>query len=351
MYAQTTATPNPTPEDTLLASVPNPLLTALQTKNDLLLAAAKARIAEGFYILPLDPISKRPLTVVLNRQGHPYSRNHNGIHGWYSASCGSAREYLDKTGTPRVTTPALKAWHDAIKIGVDAANIAIALELSNLTVMDLDEGIADEQELIQFCAEFNIPITRCIRSGRRTAFGAHLYYAGTMPSGHFTIEWRGKTIKGEIKSVGCYTVGEGSFHPKSGEQYARLWDVPLAETPTELFTTLLEKYRPNSDAAPVPSDAPTVTFEGASITQERFEQCLAENKQDVTYGCYDTTKRRHMYLRDDRCPWEEFHTGKTVMPTSQFTSARTGSVSSANTNPARPRGQFRTTGGNHSKRG
>jgi hypothetical protein len=293
--------------------------------NKLLLAAAMARIREGLYIGPLDPTSKRPMSVVMNPTGHPFSKKHNGVHGWLSATNGPAREYLDNKGVPCVTTPALKAWLDAMKIGVPAANIFVSTELSILTVADFDEGLADEGELVAFCSEFNIPITRCIRSGRRTSFGAHLYFAGLMQSGHFAIPWRGKIVSGEIKSRGVYVVAEGSFHNKSGEQYSRLWDLPLAETPVALFTALLEKYKPAGTEAKADPDAPRVVFDGASITQERFEECLTENKQDFTYGCYNAAKARHEYYRDGGCPWDEqaksegrdLHTGENA-PDSDF---------------------------------
>jgi hypothetical protein len=307
MYETPTAIPNPTPEDALLASVPNPLITALQTRNDILLAAAKARLAEGLFIGPLDPVSKTPMSVVLNPQGYPYSRNHNGLHGFYSATNGPARNYVDGKGNPGVTTRALKAWEDAIKVGVPAANIFVSTETSNRTVLDLDKGLTDEAELIQFCEEFSIPRTRCIRSGRDTSLGAHLYYEGIMESGHFSVSWHGKMITGEIKSKGVYVVGEGSFH-KSGSQYSRLWDLAVLPTPVALFTKLLADNKVEGGAAPY--DGPKITFDGMSISQERFEECLAANKQDVTYDCYNPHKNRHEYLRVDRCPWEEFHTGE-----------------------------------------
>jgi hypothetical protein len=66
---------------------------------------------------------------------------------------------------------------------------------------------------------------------------------------------------------------------------------------------LLDKY--GQKDTPSESPSPKVTFDGASITQERFEQCLTENKQEVTYGCFNAAKSRHEYYRDGGCPWDE----------------------------------------------
>jgi Bifunctional DNA primase/polymerase, N-terminal len=271
-------------------------------KNEILLQGAKDELAEGNAIFPLTPDGKQPLACSLNEQGEIY-KWHNGIHSSYSASFGPAREYIvPKTGKKAWTTPALEAWTDGL-----AVNYAVALELSGLTVADIDEGIADENELSAFLDHFHIPESRCIRSGRVSSFGCHVYYKGVMPSGSFAIPWNGKTVKGEIKSSAPrYVVGEGCYH-KSGQRYARLWDRPLEQTPVALFTEILAKY-PQTKTQTVPADS-DASFEGDAITCEEFEGWVEKAQQDFVAPVFNKAKNAWMYVREDGCPWKHLHTG------------------------------------------
>lgn len=273
------------------------------TKNQILLQEAQARLAEGYAILPLTTDGKRPLPFALNKQG--VGIFHNGVHSSYSASFGPRREYTNKkTGKKRWTTAALQAWWD----GHDGG-IAIALELSGLCVLDVDTGIDNEEELIAFLKDFGIPITRCIRSGRVSSFGCHLYFLGVMQSGSFEIQWRGKTVKGEVKSCAPrYVVSEGSIH-KSGQRYTRIWNIPRESTPVTLFTEILAKYPPAS--APVDhSDPDDHIFEGDSVTSEEFEAWAEKAKQSFTDPIFHQGKNAFMYLREGGCPWAHLHTGE-----------------------------------------
>ena len=270
------------------------------TKLEVLTAAAEACLAEGWAIIPLTPGGKTPLPAWINEQGN-VRRWQNGVHSVYSASFGPTREYVcPKSGKTLKTTPALQAWWDGLE-----SNPAIALELSGLTALDIDDGIASENELLEFLADFNIPITRAIRSGRSSSFGIHLLYTGVMDSGSFAIPWHDKTVKGEIKSRDKYVAAEGSFH-KSGNQYTRLWNTLMTETPVTLFADILKNHAPaKSTAATV---IPDTAFEGSSVTPEQFETWAEKNGEGFTFAGFHEGKQASMYMRDAGCPWIEKHT-------------------------------------------
>jgi hypothetical protein len=274
--------------------------TTQPTKLEILTAAAEACLSEGWAILPLTPNGKTPLPCTVNEQGH-VRRWHNGVHSVYSASFGPVREYVaPKTGKIQKTTLALQAWWDGLE-----SNPAIALELSGMTALDIDDGISDENELLAFMSDFNIPITRAIRSGRTSSFGVHLLYKGVTDSGSFAIEWRDKTVKGEVKSRDKYVAAEGSFH-KSGNQYIRLWDTVIAETPVPLFADILKNHTATKVTASVAPDA--AAFEGTSITPEQFEAWAEKNGEAFTFTGFHEGKQAAMYTRDAGCPWAEKHT-------------------------------------------
>jgi Bifunctional DNA primase/polymerase, N-terminal len=293
MYGNNPEAPATPVTATPVASAP------LQTKSEILLAAAESCLAEGWAIIPLTPGGKTPLPAWLNEQGH-VRRWQNGVHSVYSASFGPVREYIcPKSGKTLKTTPALQAWWDGLE-----SNPAIALELSGLTALDIDEGIGDENELLEFLSEFHIPITRAVRSGRTSSFGVHLLYTGVTDSGSFAIEWHGKIVKGEVKSRDKYVAAEGSFH-KSGNQYTRLWNTVMTATPVALFTAILKNHAPAKSAVTVIPDA---AFEGSSVTPEQFETWAEKNGENFTFAGFHEGKQASMYTRDAGCPWIEKHT-------------------------------------------
>ena len=67
-----------------------PATQSLPSRNQILLAAAEACLAEGWAIIPLDPTGKSPYSFTLNEQGF-VSRWQNGVHSVYSASFGPPR--------------------------------------------------------------------------------------------------------------------------------------------------------------------------------------------------------------------------------------------------------------------
>jgi len=271
------------------------------TKFEIQFSAAQARLAENFYILPLDKDGKRPLASWLNEQGY-VRRWQNGVHSVYSASNGKPREYITpKTGKKRMTQFALQSWWDGLE-----GNPAVALELSGLTVIDIDGGILDEDELIAFCHHFGLPITRCIRSGRTSSFGCHLYFKGISQSWSFSIPWKDRQVKGEIKSQDKYVVAEGSVH-KSGLQYTRLWNIPMLEVPT----TLADIFKPMKTAV-IPDNAVPLDADGQApaITQKQFESWADKNGESFTLAGFHDAKQSWKYLREAGCPWQDKHEGE-----------------------------------------
>jgi hypothetical protein len=281
--------------DSTVSIVPSAL-----SKNQILLSAAEACLDQGWAIIPLAANSKEPFSVLLNPQGN-VQKTYNGIRSVISASFGSARKYITRAGTEKWTTAALQTWWD----GLDC-NVGIALWLSDLTVLDIDEGIESEEELLDFLTEMNIPVTRCVKSGRVSSFGAHLYFAGKMASGSFSIPWHNKFVKGEIKSEHKYVASEGSFH-KSGQQYRRIWDKPLTETPTVLFENILSEHPLTKVKAPE-IQTPAVPFDGTAVTPEQFEKWCEKTGEDIIDAGFNATKNAHMYLRAEGCPWKDSHT-------------------------------------------
>ncbi len=259
------------------------------TKLEILTAAAKARLAEGYAILPLHPETKQPFACHETTTSRVW---HNGVHSVLSASFGPPRKYVhEKTGKTLWTTPAMKAWEDGHE-----CNHAVALQLSDLTVIDIDAGIDSEAELKEFLADFHISETRCIRSGRTSSFGVHLYYQGWMQSSPEPLEisWHGKTIK---------VAGEGSFHA-SGQQYIRIWHGSLEPTPVSLFTEMIETWCPSKQTSPSPSPS----FDGDSVTDEQFEAWLDKNHENVEHAGFNKQKNADEYIRVDGCPWKGLHT-------------------------------------------
>jgi len=163
---------------------------------DELKAAAQDALDRGFSILTVEPHGKAPWA--------KYSPN--AIHS-------SSRD-------PKI---ALKAWEDGTE-----ANYGISCGASNLTVMDCDKGLNSIEEFEAWRKEHNIPETLTVISGR-DGFGCHLFFSGAVATTKFEIG--GAT--GDLKGLGGYVVGAGSWHP-SGKQYYIYKDVDVATLPAGL---------------------------------------------------------------------------------------------------------------------
>ena len=98
-------------------------------------------------------------------------------------------------------------------------NPAIALGPSNLVVFDFDTipPFAD------------LAPTYTVRTGRALVNGVgglQLYYTGACDT-HDIKDDKGETV-GEVRSRGAYVMAAGCIHPKTGNPYVVISDVPLA---------------------------------------------------------------------------------------------------------------------------
>jgi hypothetical protein len=119
------------------------------------------------------------------------------------------------------------------------ANPAIATGASGLVVLDIDHGLADVSEFRAWYKKHGLPPTYIVRSGKRTEYGAHIYFKGKLPTGSF--EFDGCT--GNVISATGYVIAAGGIHPISGESYAVLCDRPLVPVP-DLISTFTKDPTP-----------------------------------------------------------------------------------------------------------
>jgi len=130
-------------------------------------------------------------------------------------------------------------------------NPAIALGPSSLTVMDVDEGLADkEAALAWFKQVFGNLETFVVQTGRRTSFGLQLYFSGINNNRPYTFG----SVKGEIRSAGYYVLAPGARHDKSGEPYLILNPKKPVPAPPIILELTKEK-------APRPQGAETKKVE------------------------------------------------------------------------------------------
>jgi hypothetical protein len=134
-------------------------------------------------------------------------------HGWKDAT-------LDETQ--------IRAWWTK----TPAANVAIACNPSNLCVLDVDHGLADEVAFNEWAISLpdsGFPPTYVVRTGRRPEFGAQMYFEGAIPDVGL---WKHNGCEGQIKSLGGYVMAAGSIHPDSKLAYEVFADEPLQATPS-----------------------------------------------------------------------------------------------------------------------
>jgi bifunctional DNA primase/polymerase-like protein len=135
---------------------------------------------------------------------------------------------------------ALAPWNDGHE-----ANYGVAGGKSNLTIIDCDSGLQDEAALYAWMAKNGLPETFIVKSGRITAFGAHLYYSGAVQTTGYQIDG----VVGELRGIGAYVVGPGSLHP-SGQKYEIIKDIPCASLPENMVQLAAMKHKTMSDFKP-----------------------------------------------------------------------------------------------------
>lgn len=114
-----------------------------------------------------------------------------------------------------------KAWEDG-----NEANYGVGGGPSNLTIIDVDKGIANYTQLRSWMEAKGLPDTLIVKSGRKSSFGAHLYYSGAVHTTPYDMDG----VVGELRGLGAYVVGPGSIHP-DGDRYEIINDVPVAPLP------------------------------------------------------------------------------------------------------------------------
>jgi hypothetical protein len=172
----------------------------------LLKAAAEDALSRGFAIMACMPHEKNPYT--------KYSPH----------ACNSA------TRNPSV---ALLPW-----VNGEEANYGVSCGASNLTVVDVDHGIADAAQFEAWKHEFGIPETFTVQSGREGEAGFHMYFSGAVKTCGFEIGG----VTGELKGLGGYVVGPGSIHP-SGNKYTIYKEVDVVPLPPGLAAMAAEKKK------------------------------------------------------------------------------------------------------------
>jgi Bifunctional DNA primase/polymerase, N-terminal/AAA domain len=162
------------------------------------LETALKHIARGWYVHPLKPADKRPITE----------------HGKNDATLDEAQ---------------VRAWW----LKWPTANVGISCGPSGICVLDADHGLSDYESFVAWRDRNGLPVTYSVRSGRRVGkdgkpeFGAQMYYAGSLKDGKFELDG----VTGEIKSLGGLVMSVGNVHPDTKEVYQLIVDAPLAPVP------------------------------------------------------------------------------------------------------------------------
>jgi hypothetical protein len=168
-------------------------------------------LARGFYVFPCKPRSKQPNGVLVPQGVKEASNSEQQIRKWWA---------IEPEGNP-----------------------AIALGPSNVTVLDVDKGLADVNAAREWCRRQQLPATFSVRTGRRDSFGLQLYFSGTVPNRPYEHDGCG----GEVRSTGYYVMLPGAIHDKTGETYQIIADRGLAPVP-DLVTRLSKFVLPRPQA-------------------------------------------------------------------------------------------------------
>jgi hypothetical protein len=158
-------------------------MSTTETSNRLekLTEAARKVLRNGYYLFPLPPGGKVP----------------------YKGSRGQTDARNDES--------ALCKW---VNQGLEC-NPAIALRPSNLTVLDIDSGMTDDEHALSFAKLILGVETKIVRSGKR---GYHFYFVGQRTLPDAVKGYVNGDLTGDLKSH-SYVVAEGGIHPDTGRTY------------------------------------------------------------------------------------------------------------------------------------
>jgi len=145
---------------------------------------------------------------------------------------------------------AMQRWNEGI-----AANPAIDLAKSNLTVLDIDAGICNLEHAQRFVKLLGVPETMTVKTMR----GWHFYFSGSreLPEAEYTNE----NISGDLKNHG-YVLAAGALHPDGKEYEAVNPGVRPAPLPDVLRNYSAEKKTRKTKApkvAKIPLPRPAQT--------------------------------------------------------------------------------------------
>lgn len=182
-----------------------------------LLDVALLCIRRGWHVFPCRPKTKEP---AVKGGFHAATLDEAQVRAWWSR------------------------WPDA--------NVAIATGASGLTVLDIDSGISNRIQLLNFLVNtvdtVDDPYT--VRTGRRPGFGVQVYFRGGDLK---SVPWADGDVSGDIRSATGYVMAEGSTHP-SGAFYERLLGAPGAPTATPGYVRALKslaKTAATDDGGPI----------------------------------------------------------------------------------------------------
>lgn len=123
-------------------------------------------------------------------------------------------------------------------------NPAIAPGKSNMTVLDIDTGLTDEDSLRAFMRERGIPETFAVRTGKRPQFRVQLYFTGNgVESFNGWDDPAG--FHGDLRGTWGHVMAPGAIHGESGVPYEVLLGRPLAPVP-EWVRDLKPKHKDNA---------------------------------------------------------------------------------------------------------
>ena len=215
--------------------------------------------------------------------------------GWYVFPCAPAKK------TPLVRNGFKDASIDPDQIHVwwqmyPKANVAIATGASGLTVLDIDHGLNNGDDLRLFMAAKGLPETYTVRTGRRDGYGVQLYYKTTGDPVK-SIAWMDPidpNVSGDIRGGSGYVMAEGSIHPDSKEAYEAARVAPVAELPTwiRLLVPAPKSGAPGNPNAPVVDD-------GGPITDHRNVHMISLLGKKRNEGADDDAMAEYAYHVND----------------------------------------------------
>ncbi len=129
------------------------------------------------------------------------------------------------------------------------ANVGIAPGRCGKIVVDVDTGLACEDDLRAFCVRYDIPETYAVRTGRRPEFRVQLYFDAERGPVESFNGWRVDEYAGDMRGTWGHVMAPGCLH-KSGAQYEVLWDKAIAPAPPWVYQLPQHRVRKEREIDP-----------------------------------------------------------------------------------------------------